>query len=317
LTATQHGSRHGFVVAALLLVQIFFGAHYLAAKLVLLEVPPRGWASIRVAGAALLLLVAARVMGRRFPRAAGDWARLALLSLLGVVINQLCFVEGLARTTPTHSALINTTIPIDTLLFAVLLGRERLQLRKVGAVLVAFSGVLLVIRPWSGGGSPTIVGDLLTMVNAASYSLFLVLSKRVLSRCDPIAATALLLGFGALAMAAIGLPQLSAISPGALSPRVWWLGLFIILLPTAGAYLLQTWALIRVESSMVAFFIFLQPVIAATLSVVWLGERLDRFLVLGALLIFAGVYISLSSASRASNSVPRGSTDSSISKSGE
>jgi drug/metabolite transporter (DMT)-like permease len=294
MAATQSGSKSGSVAAALVLVQVFFGLHYLAAKLVLLEIPPRAWALIRVSGAALLLLIAARAMGRRFPRWPGDWGRLALLSVLGVMINQVCFVEGLSRTTQTHSALINTTIPVDTLLFAVVLGREKLRLRKVVAVLVAFAGVLLVIRPGAAAGaSRLLVGDLLTLINAASYSLFLVLSRRVLLRCDPLAATALLLGFGSLGIAVIGVPQLLTLSTAAVSPRVWLLGLFIILLPTAGAYLLQTWALARVESSVVAFFIFLQPVIATSLSVVWLGEQLDASVIAGALLILVGVYVTL------------------------
>ena len=54
------------VTAALILVQILFGVHYYAAKVVLLEIPPRAWAFVRVAAAALLLLpLAVAFAGRR------------------------------------------------------------------------------------------------------------------------------------------------------------------------------------------------------------------------------------------------------------
>ena len=52
-----HGGR-GSVVLALTAVQVFFGLHYLAAKFVILEIPPRGWAALRVALAAAIIWLA-------------------------------------------------------------------------------------------------------------------------------------------------------------------------------------------------------------------------------------------------------------------
>ena len=57
------------------------------------------------------------------------------------------------------------------------------------------------------------------------------------------------------------------------SSTAWLLIAYIIVFPTALAYVMQYWALARVDSSVVAFFIYLQPVIATTLSVVLLHER--------------------------------------------
>ena len=130
VTPEARGAEKIRVLAALTLIQVFFGVHYLAGKIVLKEVPPRAWVVIRVAGAAVLLVGTARALHRRFPRALRDLALLAVFSLFGVAINQVCFVEGLARTTATHSSIINTLIPAWTLLFAVLLGREALTAIK-------------------------------------------------------------------------------------------------------------------------------------------------------------------------------------------
>ena len=65
--------------------------------------------------------------------------------------------------------------------------------------------------------------------------------------------------------------------------------------PTALAYLLSLWALARVESSKVAFFIYLQPLIAASLSFAILGERLDAVTLGGAGLLVLALYIALRS----------------------
>ena len=176
----------------------------------------------------------------------------------------------------------------------VLAGRERLEARKFLAAAIAFAGVLLIIRPTGWSAERTmIVGDLLTLINASSYALFLVFSKKLLERVDALSATALLFAFGSVLIALLGLPQLVALELGAVSPRVWALGAFIVLCPTAGAYLISYWALARLESSVVAFFIYLQPVIASGLSILLLGDRPTATVWIGGSLIFAGVYLAL------------------------
>jgi len=288
------------VPTSLILVQVFFGVHYLAAKLVLEEMPPRAWAFLRIAAAAVVLWTICWISRRPLPKDRKVWAWLAVFSIFGVGINQVCFVEGLSRTTPTHSSLMNTTIPVSTLVIAVLLGRERFRLHKVLALAVALAGVLLVIRPWAAGVAADIQsGDLLTLVNATSFSFFLVISKRLMMRIDALAGTAILLTFGALMIGALGVPPLLQVEFAALSTRFWWLAVFIVLLPTAAAYLINYWALGKVESSLVAFFIFLQPALAAALSWVFLGERPAPVMYLGAALIFLGVVLTRRSAQAA------------------
>lgn len=282
------------VVAGLTLIQVFFGVHYLAGKIVLKEVPPRAWAAIRVASAALLLITAARVLGRRFPRAPRDVGLLALFSFFGVTVNQICFVEGLARTTATHSAIINTLIPAWTLLFAVVLGRESLSARKSASLLLAVAGVLLVIRPERASfSSETFVGDLLTLTNSISYSFFLVISKRTMQRVDALAATALMFAFGVLPIALFGGFALTRFDYGAVSLAAWLWGVFIVVFPTAAAYVLISWTLARAEASLVALFVYVQPVIATTLGMAFQHEALTARTAAGALIIFAAVYLAL------------------------
>lgn len=282
------------VIAALTLIQVLFGVHYLAGKIVLKDIPPRAWALIRVVSAAVLLLIAARALGRRIPRAPRDLALLAVFSIFGVAINQVCFVEGLSRTTTIHSAIINSLMPAWTLFFAVVLGREAPSAGKALSLVLAVAGALLVIRPESASfTSATFVGDMITMINSMSYSFFLVISKRTMHRVDALAATALMFVFGSIPIALFGGSALARLDFGAVSTDAWLWGAFIILLPTAGAYVLISWTLARAEASLVALFIYLQPLIAALLGIVFQGEVLTARTMLGGALIFAGVYFAL------------------------
>ncbi|TDI31515.1 MAG: DMT family transporter [Acidobacteria bacterium] len=292
----------------LVVVQVLFGVHYFAAKIVLAEIPPLAWAGLRVAAAALFLLpLAFLISGRRAVPRPADLARLAGLSLLGVVINQWAFVEGLSRTSITHSALINTGIPVLTLIFAVLMRQERANPGKLASIFLAMLGVLVLLRVDSMVLDRATRGDLITLINATSFSLFLVLSRPLLTRLDPLMATGFLFAFGSLVLLPLGAPLWLRISPSTLQPATWLWGAFVVLGATVVAYSLNYLALRRMESSVVALFILLQPLLAASADVWVMGSKWTLRLSAATVLIGAGVVCALlAGRRRAVTPLPRG-----------
>lgn len=291
-----------------MVVQVLFGVHYFAAKIVLAEIPPLAWAGLRVAAAALFLLpLAFLVSGHRAVPAPPDLARLAGLALLGVVINQWAFVEGLARTSITHSALINTGIPVLTLIFAVLTRQERANGGKIASIFLAMLGVLILLRVDAMVLDQTTRGDLITLINATSFSVFLVLSRPLLARLDPLMATGFLFAFGSLILLPLGAPLWLQISPSTLQPATWIWGAFVILGATVVAYTLNYMALRRVESSVVALFILMQPLLAASADVWVMGREWTLRLTAATLLIGGGVACALLAGRRRTvTPLPRG-----------
>ena len=291
-----------------MVVQVLFGVHYFAAKIVLAEIPPLAWAGLRVAAAALFLLpLAFLISGRRAVPRPADLARLAGLSLLGVVINQWAFVEGLSRTSITHSALINTGIPVLTLIFAVLMRQERANPGKLASIFLAMLGVLVLLRVDSMVLDRATRGDLITLINATSFSLFLVLSRPLLTRLDPLMATGFLFAFGSLVLLPLGAPLWLQISPSTLQPATWLWGAFVVLGATVVAYSLNYLALRRMESSVVALFILLQPLLAGSADVWVMGSKWTLRLSAATVLIGAGVVCALlAGRRRAVTPLPRG-----------
>jgi len=283
------------VTTALVLVQVFFGIHYFATKILLQWIAPRPWAALRITGAATLLLGGTLLARRnRMPRGR-QWMSLALFALFGVIINQVLFAEGLSRTTPSHSAIINSTIPVLTLLFALLLRREAWTPRRLVALVLSLTGVLVLLRVEDlRFDAAWVVGDLLTLANATSFSFFLVISKRYFERHGALGSTAWLLALGAVGTVAVASGPLRQVDLTAFGWRFWGLATYAIVFATVLAYLLNSYALKHVDSSMVALFIYLQAPIATFLSVTFLGEPLTvRFLVAAAA-IFAGVFFAVS-----------------------
>ncbi len=279
-------------LAALVTVQIIFAVHYLAAKEVVSVVPPRAWAFLRVAAAAAILLALHAAKGRGVRVPPRDLGRIALFALFGVVINQICFTEGIYRTTPSHSALINTLIPVSTFFFAILFGRERISARKTAGLVVSLLGVLILLRvhdfKWE---DRWVQGDMLTLLNAWSFGLFLVLSRDVARRYPPLTVTAYTMACGAAGIAAVGLPALYRFDLAALRIETMLIMIGIVLFATVLCYLLNNYALSQVESSTVALFIYLQPVLATALSAALGREIVTLRFLLSAVLVFFGVFL--------------------------
>ena len=238
-----------------------------------------------------MLLATARGFGCPFPRARRDLWGLAGAAVLGVVVNQICFVVRLSLTTPGYSALINVTIPVTALVFAWLLRLERPDLARGCGVAVAAGGLVLML---TGRLEPDWrTGNGITFVNALSFGCFLVVSRPLYRRVHPYAGTAVIFAFGTLGiLGAVGwrIPIVDWLS---LPWWVWGAMAYAIVRATVGTYALNAFALRHADASVLGFFIFLQPLIATAVSAVAGGERLDWRFAAAALLVVAGVALVL------------------------
>jgi len=283
----------------LIAVQFCFGVFPVLGKLALESFSPRAVLVWRLlAGASVLGAVAVLRHGRRALPPPRDLGRLALLSLLGVIINQLLFLEGLHRSTAVNAGLLMTVIPVATTGLAVALGLERPTRRRLWGTALAVVGVaVLFVGRGAGLAGETWRGDLLMTLNALSYSVYLVLAKPVLQRLPQIVVIAWVFGFGLLALPLLAIGT-TWIPPEATSAQ--WLALAgILLLPTVLAYLLNTVVLARTHASTTATYVMLQPFIAAGLGIALLGERPRPAVYLTGACVLAGLWMVSSAPRRA------------------
>jgi drug/metabolite transporter (DMT)-like permease len=286
--APEAGSRA--VYAALVWVQIFFAALPIAVKLALRDLSSPALALLRVAGAALLFWVLQRVFVREKIRSRRDWLLLALYAVFGVIANQLLYLTALSMTTATAAQMLVAAGPAITLLVAILLRKETATPLKWAGIAVAASGAVYLVGTGAATGSA--LGNLLALLNVASYSVYLVISRGLLRRYDALTVITWVFIFGTLGILPWGIIPLAQ-QIGGVSAGTWAIVAFIVLLPTVGAYYLNVYALKRVESSLVSVFVYLQPVLTAVLAVPILHEHVSPRLIPAALLIFTGVTVTV------------------------
>ncbi len=269
-----------FAVAAL------FSINYIISKVAMHSFAPLSFAWLRVAGAAIVLNVV--VPGRGFTRA--DSWKIAGFAILGVVLNQTMFLAGLSLTSAHVASILITTIPIFTLIVAIVLGLERTTVTKVAGIALALAGALLVVGGQGMAGlTDAMAGTLLIIGNCMAYAIYLVVSKPVVSRLSPARVISRMFAVGAVLMLPIALPSLLRENFQAI-PRSAWVGLVIVIAgPTVGAYLISAWALQYSESSLVAVYSYVQPVLTTVLAWAFLGERIRGIVAVAGLMIFAGV----------------------------
>src|SRR6266436_5530946 len=172
---------------ALIAVQVLFATWPIVGKIALRSVPSVALVGFRVAGAALTLLILAKVSGTLQTIEIGDWPLLIVSSMLGLVMNQLLFTKGLSLTTAINATLLSTTIPVFTLLVGVMLGTDRATLRRLLGIALAASGVLYLIGPGRAQFSAsTRAGDLLIVSNSLCYGAYIAISKDLMKRYNAL-----------------------------------------------------------------------------------------------------------------------------------
>jgi drug/metabolite transporter (DMT)-like permease len=246
----------------------------------------------RLTGAAVVFLIIQRNIRPLLRMHRKDFFLLALSSAIGVVGNQFLYVKGLSLTTVINATLISTTIPVFALLVSILFGYDRMSLKRLMGMLLAASGVLYLINPFRGDFTvETTIGNILIVSNSFLYGTYIVISKDLFERYGALNVITWIFLLGTVVTLPVGLLTARNENLASLGPAVWMAIVVIILLPTVGAYYLNGWALTKVAPSIVAVYIYLQPLIAFGLAPVLLGETWNSRTIVSSLLIFIGVAI--------------------------
>lgn len=257
---------------ALIGVQICFASFPATGKLALQGFSPWALCFWRVACAALVFAVlAAWRHGRKALPTWGELIPAVLLSLLGITLNQLFFLLGLAHSSAVRGGLLVMIIPIMTLAWAVLRRHERLGLGRAAGVGCAALGVLFLVGDslFADGFS----ADGFFLANAACYAVYLVEVRRLLQRHAPVVVVAWMF---VLALPPVAwLARNESLWPATATSSQQTALLWVVLVPTVFAYLLNIYALQRLAASVTAVFVCFQPLLAGSLAVVLLGETLS------------------------------------------
>ena len=277
---------------ALIIVQVLFGTWPLFGKIALRSMSSTSLVGFRICGAAIVLTLLQRKLSEllRLPKRMIAW--LVLSSLLGVTLNQLLYVKGLSLTTVINATLLSTTIPVFTLAVSIALGHDRASLRNIAGIGLAMTGVVYLVDPFRASFSAqTSLGDILIIATSLCYGAYIAVSRDLVKRYGALNVITWLFLIGAVVTLPLSAHSWTTDDLKSVSSGAWVIVVYIVLIPTVGAYYLNAWALTRVAPSIVAIYIYLQPLLAFGLAPLVLGESWNSRTLVACALIFAGVAV--------------------------
>jgi drug/metabolite transporter (DMT)-like permease len=283
----------GIAYSVATLATIIWGSPPVVTRAVSGDVPPLALAFSRWAIATLVLLPIVRPkLMRDWPKIRAHFGSLALLAAFMTAGSSLSVVAPYF-TTATNAVLVNASQPAITAVIAWLVAREALTARQSLGVGFAFLGILAMI----GRADINVllaldinIGDLIMLGAVIGWSLYAV----KLHRRDYLPRGDVLLFFisvvGTLFLLPLFLVEMSVRGPFEPRLEVGAAMVFLALFPTLLATYVWNLAIRSIGANRAAIFINLIPVSGAVLAMVFLGERLFAYHLIGAALVFTGIY---------------------------
>ncbi|UCC86372.1 MAG: DMT family transporter [Anaerolineales bacterium] len=292
------------IYVKLLLMAVFWGGTFIAGRIISRDVEPFSAAFSRFFIASIFLLVLTwRLEGKLPSIKKSQVIPIILLGMTGIFGYNVFFFNGLKTVTAGRASLIVATNPIFISALSSLLFKERLSLIKVVGIFISVSGAIIVITTgnltqiWNGSlgwGELYIFGCVLSWV---AYSL---IGKAILAELSPLISVSYSSVAGTVALLVPAYLE-GVTQKFSHYPESSWLG--FVYLALFGSVLGFRWyyeGIKKIGPMKASIFINFVPISATVLAFLILGEPITLSLLVGAILVGSGVYLTNSTSRRAS-----------------
>ena len=257
-------------------------------------VPPIVLFTLRAAGATALFWALSLFLPKEKVPGRDLW-RMALAGFLGLFVPQLSFLVGIGMTTSIDSAVLGSMTPVYTMCFAFAFLGEPITFKKAGGVALSLGGVLLLIfnsvHAADGVVRTQPLGVVMMLINGLSFAGYLGAFRPLISRYNVVTLMRWMFLFSLLLSLPFSWTGLMQTDFAALSPRLDWEIAYVIVFATFVAYFLIPIGQKHLRPTLVSMYSYLQPLIAAVLSVAIGMDRFTWQKVLATVLIFTGVIL--------------------------
>ena len=223
-----------------------------------------------------------------------DYWKIAAASLVGLFIPQMTFLMAITMTSAIDTAIIGTLGPVFTMIFAFLFLREPITGKKAGGVALSFAGILFLIfnSVHEGGAAATSpMGVALLLVNSLSFSLYLGLFRPLISKYSVITFMKWSFLFSLIVSLPISAKGLVTTDYAAIPGNVLWEIGYLIFFATFVAYFLIPYGQKFIRPTLVSMYSYLQPIIAAIVSILAGVDTLSWQKILASVLVVGGVIL--------------------------
>lgn len=285
--------KHNPIIAhlALFSANLIYALNYGWAKDVMDDdyVKPFAFILLRVLGAGILFWITSVFYFEKVEKK--DLFKMALCGLFGVAANQMMFFSGLNLTSTINASIIMVCSPIIVAILSSIIIKDKLTITKITGIALGLTGAcILILNNVSSDFKGSYIGDILILLNASSYGLYLVLLVPLMKKYSPITVIKWVFTFGLIYVIPFSLSQVNEISMQMPIDIIMKIG-FVILFTTFFAYLLNIYGVSKLSPTIVSTYIYLQPLLTSIIAIITGREKITYIIVIACLLIFLGVYL--------------------------
>lgn len=280
----------------MLLVFITLAATFtpIFAKLTVAEISPLSFGFFRFGTAAILFYITlkARKLDLKFERK--DYPRLLLLALLCIPLNQFFFLTGIIMSFASHSGIIYSLNPVYAYVIAVLFKYEKFYVSKLFSILLTVVGIFFIFWESFSGTSvnnTVVSGDILLLFAVLTFSMYLTLGKTTIEKYGALKTST----FVFLAGSVLYIPLFIYDLPNLSFEKVTYMGvigyIYLSVVVAYLAYFVWYYALKHIAVSKLTTLSNISPLLTVLFSIIFLGEHISLFFVIGSLITLIGVFI--------------------------
>lgn len=265
---------------------------YVVSKIVLTVIPPLELVWFRYL-VALVALVSATLITRQSWKIQRRFIPLIIsIGVIGYFISIWAQFAGTQLSSAQMGAVITSATPAFMVIFARIILKEKLTLRKGLSVCLATIGVLLIVGIDDIGNSSQL-GGIILGVAALTWALMSVLVKRVPAEYSQLVVTTYAILVATVAMTPLVITNVSLVQLHNVlaQPIVWGGILYLGIVSTAGAFYLWNKGLQMVDATQAGLYFFFQPLFGTLLGWFFLGEQVGVTFWFGTILILGGVLL--------------------------
>ncbi|WP_143307168.1 DMT family transporter [Chitinophaga vietnamensis] len=279
----------GFI--SIIFVMLIWGSSFTVSKIVVTEVNPFVFATLRHIIACIVLfpfyLMRRKKVTRPLP-----YGKLTLMGLTGIAVYYCFFNSAMSRITASTGALVEGLIPVVIAVLAAVILKEHLHKKTITGIVLSVIGVILVgfVGAAHGPGN-SLLGSFLMVCAVLLWGLYTMLS-RSLKSSDSVVVTAVSTFIGTACLLPV---FFITVAQHGLPPISWkaWAGMaYLGCFSSALAYFLYNRALESLPAAQVGNFLNLNPVIGALIAYLFLKDNITGLQLVGAVLVLTGIWLS-------------------------
>ncbi|MGM0379712.1 MAG: DMT family transporter [Bacillota bacterium] len=281
----------------MVIATIFWAGAFIAGKLGINNFTPVVLTYLRIGLATLIIFPFMKKRNKgNWKLAKKDFPIVFTLGLVGMTGYHLLFFKALEYTTASNASVINAFNPIITAILSIIILKDKLSIKQISLVILAFIGVFLTITEWnilkvfSNGMNK---GDLIMLIAATCWAIYSIIVKKGMKRLTPLKLTTYTFVACIIILTPFFLREVILYNALNVPKKSYLAIIYMSIFPTVGGYTIQQHSINEIGPSTTALFINLVPIFSIIMAVIFLNESFYKLNFISIFMVIFSVFLFL------------------------